>query len=130
MPNKGMQWNELVNPPCGNPTKSTEINKLIGWIKKKETRKQGRSSKKRRPLHAKEVDYIFETVEKQNVGLKSFFTLTYFWCQISMTTQLDDTAKFRIDSFAVCSILSCYAIMTKLFWSKHVVTEENCSSKY
>ena len=50
MPNKNMQWNELSNPPTGNPTKSREVNELIAWIKKKETRKQAKASKKRKTL--------------------------------------------------------------------------------
>ena len=32
MPNKGMNWNELANPPVGNPTKSTPVNDLIKRI--------------------------------------------------------------------------------------------------
>ena len=126
MPNNGMQWNELSSPPTGNPTRSSEVNNLIAWIKKKETRKQGKVSKKRRPLQAEEFEYIMDTVEKHYEGHKAYFTLAYFRYQVAMIARLDDTAKLRLDSFATCSIAPAYAIMTKLVWSKNVMSEEDC----
>ena len=41
MPNKLVHWNELVDPPSGNPTKSVQVNEIIKRVKKKEVRKQG-----------------------------------------------------------------------------------------
>lgn len=78
------QWSEMSTPLTGNPTKSTDVNDLIAWVKKKETRKQGKASKKRSLLQVKEVDYLFTTVENENIGLRTYFTLAYFWYQVSM----------------------------------------------
>ena len=36
MPNKLMQWNEMTDPPVGNPTKSAAVNDLIKLVKMKE----------------------------------------------------------------------------------------------
>jgi hypothetical protein len=36
MPNNHSPWNELANPPIGNPTRSTVVNKLNKDCKKKD----------------------------------------------------------------------------------------------
>ena len=36
MPNKLMPWNELANPPLGNPTRSVPVKELIKRVRKKE----------------------------------------------------------------------------------------------
>ena len=50
MPNKLMSWNELANPPVGNPTKSILVDDLIKRVKKKEVRKQDKPSQARKPF--------------------------------------------------------------------------------
>jgi hypothetical protein len=42
MPNKHMAWNVMANQ--GNPTKSPQVNALIGQVQKKEVRRQGAPS--------------------------------------------------------------------------------------
>ena len=39
MPNILMNWNELADPPVGNPTKSIPVNDIIVRVKKKEVQK-------------------------------------------------------------------------------------------
>ena len=69
-----MEWNELASPLSENPTKSSEVNGLITWIKKKEISKEGsKPSKKHCPLQAEEFKFIMDTAE--NSMMKSSHTL-------------------------------------------------------
>ena len=63
-PNRLMQWNELSN--VGNPTKSSEINDLIKRVTRKEARKQGAASHRRRTMNTEEYNAIIRTLKESN----------------------------------------------------------------
>ena len=63
MPNKLMYWNELANPPIGNPTKSAAVNELIKRVKKKEVRKQGKPSQARKAFTEEEYEFAIKNMD-------------------------------------------------------------------
>ncbi|KAL3771136.1 hypothetical protein ACHAWO_013503, partial [Cyclotella atomus] len=54
-------WDPLHNH--GNPTKSTEVNDLISFVKKKETRGQGKKSQADRPFKHSEFKQVLDTCQ-------------------------------------------------------------------
>ena len=63
IPNRLLKYNELANPPVGNPTMSVAVNDFIKFVKRKEVRKQGRPSQARKPFEACEYEKVIDLME-------------------------------------------------------------------
>ena len=130
MTNRLMTWNELSN--VGNPTKSTEINDLIKYIKKKEVRKQGIGSKARRTLTHQEFKETLVTLKDHartvegestdpiwNYGVPASMCL-----QFHLIARIDDTMMLKMDSIRKSTTFS-YLLQVRLNWSKNVREERD-----
>ena len=127
MPNSHMVWNEIAN--VGNPTKSKEINKLIGQVKRKEAARRGAPSKKRRALFRSEFEQAMEhfaAMDKKEAGL---FVGAFFRFQLHMAARGDDTAKARLADMLPFYQYQDYGITIKLCWSKNVTEERDAPTQ-
>ena len=125
MPNRLMHWNELANPPVGNPTKSSQVNDLIKRVKKKEVRKQGKPTQARKAFEEKEFEQLIQMMEQYGDVEKRLFVSAVFRFQYAMIARIDDTAKFRLDDLKPNHQHSEFSILAKLCWSKNVNEERD-----
>ena len=125
MPNRLIHWNELANPPFGNPTKSSAVNDLIKRIKKKEVRKQGKASEARKPFLEREYEQVITRMKmNENVEARLFLS-TIFIFQLCMIARIDDSAKLRHDDIKMNDQYPNFSILAKLCWSKNVSEERD-----
>ena len=130
MTNQLMAWNELSN--VGNPTRSAELNNLVKYIKKKEVRKQGVSSKARRALLHEEFKSTIATVQghKRTSDGASTEPIWNYGVQASMCLQfhliarIDDTMRVKMENFKRSATFS-YLLQIRLNWSKNVHEERD-----
>lgn len=125
MPNRLMHWNELANPPVGNPTKSAPVNDLIRKVKKMEVRKQGKPSCARRAFLESEYEAALAKLKAtENVEVR-LFASTIFVFQFCMIARIDDSSKLRHDSIKCNHQHPDYSVLARLCWSKNVHEERD-----
>ena len=130
MANRLMAWNEISM--VGNPTRSAELNDLIKYVKKKEVRKQGVTSKARRSLLHEEFrgtlaelkDY-HRTQEGESTSPVWNFGMPAAMClQFHVIARIDDTMHIRMENIQKSKIFS-YLLQVRLSWSKNVHEERD-----
>jgi hypothetical protein len=126
MPNRLMSWNVLNN--VGNPTKSIEINDLIKVVKKKEVRKQGKTSTARRPLEHDEYQNVLSYLRGHEDPIKRYTLPGFFVFQYNMIARMDDTSKFKMDNLTRCHDFD-FALKGRLNWSKNVHEERDAPNQ-
>ena len=130
MPNKLMHWNELADPPSGNPTKSVEVNDIIKRVKKKEVRKQGKSSQARSAFEEHEFEKLISVVEKLSDVEKRLFLSGLLRFQYNMIARIDDSAKLQLGNLTSSCQYSSFTILAKLCWSKNVNEERDAPNQF
>ena len=125
MPNRLASWNYLANPPCGNPTKSKEVNDLIKAIRKKETRKQGKKSKADRPMEASEFEQAITMMESSNDFDRRLRYPAMMKTQFHFIARGDDIAHMQKENIEQSSEFP-WTLTGKLRWSKNVSEERDC----
>ena len=104
MTNRLMTWNEISN--VGNPTKCSELNDLIKYIKKKEVCKQGIGSKARRALTHEEFKDTLGTL-KDHARTAEGASTNPVWnfgvpaslCfQFHLIARIDDTTMIKMEN--------------------------------
>ena len=123
MPNKLMTWNEMSDPPMGNPTKSTVVNDLISLVKMKEVRKQGKPTQARKRFEQPEYEKVIDLLEEIEDDATRLFSSAIYRYQTSMVGRIDDCAKFLSENLSRNFQHDEYSILTRLCWSKNVRTE-------
>jgi hypothetical protein len=120
MPNRLMAWNELSL--AGNPTRSVAVNDLIKAVKKKEVRKQGKTSKADQAMEKAKLEQIIRILEALNNDSQRYMYTTMFKFQFHMVAQLDDTARLEKQDIKPCPEFP-FALLCQLCWSKNVREE-------
>jgi hypothetical protein len=125
MPNRLMDYNELSNPPVGNPTKSVAVNDFIKFVKRKEVRKQGRPSQARKPFEAPEYEKLIEILEDLDDEESRCFASAIYRFQVAMVGRIDDCSKSESLNLKRNFQHSDYSIFTQMCWSKNVHEERD-----
>mmetsp|Transcript_6791 Transcript_6791/g.11328 ORF Transcript_6791/g.11328 Transcript_6791/m.11328 type:complete len:265 (-) Transcript_6791:192-986(-) len=125
MPNRLASWNYLANPPCGNPTKSKEVNDLIKAVKKKETRKQGRKSKADRAIEPSDFVQTISILENTQDYNKRYRHPAMIKTQFHFIARGDDIAHMKKENIEQ-SAEHPWTLTAKLRWSKNVSEERDC----
>ena len=125
MVNRLPSWDPLHNH--GNPTKSTEVNDLIAFVKKKETRGQGKKSQADRPFEHSEFKQVLDTC---HVSVEADFDRKYRYpammkFMFHFIARGDDAAHV-FKSSLVPSMQYPWALTCKLRWSKNVRESREC----
>ena len=123
MPNRLTKYNELANPPVGNPTMSVAVNDFIKFIKRKEVRKQGRPSQARKPFEAPECEKLIEILENLDDEETRCFASAIYRFQVSMIGRIDDCAKTESENLKSNFQHSEYSIFAQMCWSKNIQDE-------
>ncbi|KAL3763929.1 LOW QUALITY PROTEIN: hypothetical protein ACHAW5_008367 [Stephanodiscus triporus] len=118
-------WDPLYNH--GNPTKSTEVNDLIAFVKKKETRGQGKKSQADRPFEHSEFKQVLDTC---HASVEADFDRKYRYpammkFMFHFIARGDDAAHV-FKSSLVPSMQYPWALTCKLRWSKNVRESHEC----
>ena len=130
MTNRLMPWNEIAS--VGNPTRCTEINDLVKYIKKKEVRKQGVKSQARRALTHDEFKNTSELL-KQSKRTSEGSSTDPIWnygvpasmcVQFQMISRIDDTMMIKMENLRKSQHFSFY-LQVRLNWSKNVREERD-----
>ena len=123
MPNKLMQWNKLNG--VENPTKSTEINKLIKSVKKLEVQKLGVVLKGRMPLTENEFWKIVKMQKESEQGPTGEYGVPAQMClQVHLIAKMDDSMTVLLENVgAHLHFPSC--LKTRLKWSKNMREERD-----
>ena len=130
MTNRLMAWNEVSN--IGNPTRCTELNDLVKYVKKKEVRKQGVSSKARRALTHEEFKATISTIKAHNRTQDGEST-SVIWnygvpasmcLQFHVISRIDDTMHIKMENLRKSNTFS-FLLQVRLNWSKNVREERD-----
>ena len=130
MTNRLMAWNEVSN--IGNPTRCTELNDLVKYVKKKEVRKQGVSSKARRALTHEEFKATISTIKAHNRTQDGEST-SVIWnygvpasmcLQFHVISRIDDTMHIKMENLRKINTFS-FLLQVRLNWSKNVREERD-----
>ena len=122
MPNKLLAWNKQSR--SGNPTRSVIVNNLIKEVKKKEVRKQGKSSNARRLMKMDEYMELVKRLRSKSDLTPKHILSAYFIFQFHMIARLDDVMNFTVGDLTpnpeYPGTLKC-----KMCWSKNVIDERD-----
>lgn len=126
MPNRIAAWDSINN--VGNPTKSSEVNNLLKFVKKAEVRRIGRASSTKRALTQEEFRLVLRIFFE-----KGDFQYRYRYCcmlkyQYHLIARCDDLGNFRTEDLHGHNDprFSHFALQTKVHWSKNVLEERDC----
>ena len=125
VPNRMSPWNYLANPPCGNPTRSNEVNDLIKAVKRKETRKQGRKSKADRAVEPSEFEQVISLLEGTQDYDKRYRFPAMIKTQFHFIARGDDISHMKKENVEACAEHP-WTLTAKLRWSKNVTEERDC----
>ena len=126
MVNRLPSWDPLHNH--GNPTKSTEVNDLIAFVKKKETLGQGKKSQADRPFEHSKFKQVLDTC---HASVEADFDRKYRYpammkFMFHFIARGDDAAHVFKKSSLVPSMQYPWALTCKLRWSKNVRESREC----
>lgn len=126
MPNRIAAWDRINM--VGNPTKSTEVNELIKFVKRAEVRRTGRPSSTKRPLTQEEFRLVIATFSARGDFQHRYRYCTMLKYQYHLITRCDDIANIQtLDLHGhINPEYSHFALQTKVFWSKNVLEERDC----
>jgi hypothetical protein len=122
MPNRLMVWNELSL--VGNPTRSTKLNELIKYVKKKEARAQGVPSQARRSIKAAEYLRAIDILKEGGSATWKFGIPALMNFQFHLISRIDCATQVKIENLAPHDHFS-FVLKTKLNWSKNVLEERD-----
>jgi hypothetical protein len=124
MPNRLMAWNELSK--VGNPTRSRQLNDLIKYIKKKETRKMGATPKARRSITATEYRAVIKILKSSDDGdiTKKYGIPALMNFQFHMISRIDDSTQAFFENLLVHDDFD-FLLKVRLNWSKNVHEERD-----
>ena len=122
MPNRLMQWNEISN--VGNLTKSAEVNDLIKRVTKKEARKEGAASHRRRPMKIEEYNSILEILKESRQSTEKYGIPALMNYQFHLIARIDDTTQVSLENIQKHDRFD-FCLKTKLNWSKNVTDERD-----
>ena len=94
MPNRLSNWNQ--ENVTGNPTKSTNVNDLIKFIKKREVRRLGITSNAKRPLTMMEFRKALSMLESHADFEHRYRYSTMLKYQYHLIARCDDIGNFGI----------------------------------
>jgi hypothetical protein len=121
MPNRLMVWNEISL--VGNPTRSTKLNELLRYVKKKEVRHQGVPSQARRSIKAAEYCRTIDILkEEDNAIIWRYGIPAIMNYQFHMISRIDDATQVKMENLAPHDRFD-FLLKTKLNWSKNVNEE-------
>ena len=123
MLNRRTDWNEIAN--VGNPTRSNEVNDLIGAIKRMETARLGVESKARRALYPEEFEQAIAMMEEYDDEELATFLIGFFRFQLAMIARGDDSAKFRLPEVKAYHKYPLYGFLARLCWAKNCHEERD-----
>jgi hypothetical protein len=123
MPNRLMGWNEISR--VGNPTKSTNLNDLIAYIKSKQVRRLGVPSQARRSIKAEEYCRVIEILKGEgNSPIWKYGIPAMMNFQFHMISRIDDATQVQMDTLIPHDRFE-FLLKTKLNWSKNVLDERD-----
>ena len=115
-----MPWNELANPPVGNPTKSILVDDLIKRVTKKEVRKQGKRSQALKRYTDQEYKFAINKIDSYGDDEVRLFVSSIFRLQMATIGRIDDASKLLSENLKENQKHSRYSILCKLCSSKIV----------
>ena len=127
MPKRLMALNSISQ--VGNPTRGIEVNELIKTVKKKEIRKQGKSSTARRaithPEFLRMLDYLKaeDQDDMRRYGMPSSFVFQY-----NLIARIDDSCQFLVSNLTASTDFD-FVLRSKLNWSKNVHEESDAPNQ-
>ena len=113
----------------GNPTKSTEVNDFIRFIKKMEVRKIGKKSTATHPLTMPLFRSALRILEEDQGNFNFYYRYTtMIKFQYHLIGRCDDLGNFCTRDLKSHSnpLLSRIALQTRVYWSKNVLEERDC----
>ena len=125
MPNRSMTWNNQTEQ--GNPTKSTLLNDFIKVVKKKEVRKEGKSSQAKRALHVSEYQQLIRKIREGDLS-KKYALAAYFIFQFHMIARVDDVMHFKQEDLTP-NLEFDFTLKSKMSWSKNILSEDRTSDQ-
>ena len=112
----------------GNPTKCSEVNDFVKYLRKLEARKQGAASKTRRPMEEREFRRLHEVFKTfgapHSSGIWKLGMPALINFQFHMIARIDDTTQVIMDHIRVHNHFE-NALKTRLNWSKNVQDERD-----
>lgn len=127
MPSNNTPWNDVTK--SGNPTRSTAVNRLIRFTRKKEVREEGLESKARRELTLSEFEATLQKLNSfKNCVIKQFMIPAVIKFQFAMIARIDDTCHVLEHDLKRHSKFP-FALCVKIRWSKNVVDERDAAEQ-
>lgn len=129
MPNKLQPWNSATL--SGNPTKSTDVNEVIKFVKLQEVRRMGKTSTAKRPLTQAEFLVCLQLFTERIEFQYRYRYTCMMKFQYHVIGRSDDLGNFRTRDLRSHSDprFSSFCIETKVYWSKNVLEERNCPNQ-
>ena len=125
MPNRNMVWNNRSKE--GNPTKSDVLNDFIKVVKKKEVRKEGKTSQAKRPMDITEYRQLIGKIRNGDLS-KKYALAAYFIFQFHMIARVDDVMHFSQEDLTP-NLEYDYTFKSKMKWSKNILDESRTSDQ-
>jgi len=125
MPNRNMVWNDRTKE--GNPTKSDVLNDFIKVVKKKEVRKEGKTSQAKRPMDITEYRQLIDKIRNGDLS-KKYALAAYFIFQFHMIARVDDVMHFSQEDLTP-NLEYDFTLKSKMKWSKNILDESRTSDQ-
>ena len=109
----------------GNPTRSTQVNRLLRAMNKMEAARRGKPSQARRALVAAEFEAIIGTLSNHTDEEVGTWLAAYLTFMYNMIARLDDASKFRSPDLQTFHQFSDYGVTAKLCWTKNCMEERD-----
>lgn len=126
MPNRMTPWNQLSQQ--GNPTRSFEVNQLCKYVKKKEVRRQGVTSKADVPLKAFEYRRMMVILKTESAAgdiIRKYGIPAFINYQFHMIARVDDVSQSLRINLQPHDRFPTMAMKSRLSWSKNVLEERD-----
>ena len=123
MPNRLPAWDPITK--SGNPTKSTQINEVIRYVKRQEVRRLGAPNMATRALRKEEFEEVMVKLNTLDDIKKRFMVPAALKFQFSMIGRVDDTCHFKEEDLKPNPQFPQFTLLARMRWSKNVMEERD-----
>ena len=123
MPRSDVQWDNIRKE--GNPTRSSDVNKLIYLVKRLEVRHEGSESNARRPIEYQEFLELL-TLNGNETGGKSVTLMvgSVLTLQWHLIARIDDMMKLKFENISI-NVQHPHTLLCQMRWSKNISDERD-----
>eukprot|EP00980_Cylindrotheca_fusiformis_P006798 scaffold1423_cov74-Cylindrotheca_fusiformis.AAC.1 len=123
MPRRMVPWDDVTQR--GNPTRSSALNKLIEYVKRKEVRSQGIASQARRSITDGEYRRIMTILKAEGTNAVQKYGIPAMMnYMFHMIGRINCSTQARLENLKIHDNFN-FALKTKLAWSKNVREERD-----